>query len=150
MKKASLTIELSLLMPGILAIFIFIIFSAYYLHDRCVIERAAYAAIKECQDRKLYHDGVVFKNDGRGLNDDMERCSEVFNNITSQELLGRWNITLSTSNDADEYCIYVTGRMNCMQGFISKYLSNIVFSIEINESVYKMTGPDYMRGYIEY
>jgi len=38
-KRASFTIEITLLMPSILAVIMIIIYAGFYVHDRCAIER---------------------------------------------------------------------------------------------------------------
>ena len=42
--KASYTIEASLLFPIILTVIVFIIYGAFYIHDRAVLDAAAYGA----------------------------------------------------------------------------------------------------------
>ena len=42
--KGSMTIEMTRLMPFILGIFIFIIFSGFILHDKCIVNKACMSA----------------------------------------------------------------------------------------------------------
>ena len=44
MKKGSLTIELSLIMPVILGLFVVMIFTGFILHDKCIVNKACLSA----------------------------------------------------------------------------------------------------------
>ncbi|MDO4189628.1 MAG: hypothetical protein Q4D29_11625, partial [Lachnospiraceae bacterium] len=103
-KKASLTIELSLLMPGIMSAIIIIIFASYYYHDRCVIECAAYSSVlKESQMCS-------------------DRCAvDIFDDCIEDKLLGVWSLsTLETCNE-ETVTIQVKGNMKCFNGMLLRY-----------------------------
>lgn len=133
-KNGVMTLELSLLMPAILAVIILIIFTGYFYHDKCIIERGAYSACIK---------GVEYlsQQKGRKHTADVESMMrEAFYNETDNRLVGKWTISATVSNTDDEVSINVTGNMSCMNGIFTRYLSMAAFSVDINESA---VIPDY-------
>ena len=133
-KNGVMTLELSLLMPVILAVIILIIFTGYFYHDKCIIERGAYSACIK---------GVEYlsQQKGRKHTADVESMMrEAFYNETDNRLTGKWTISATVSNTDDEVSINVTGNMSCMNGIFTRYLSMAAFSVDINESA---VIPDY-------
>lgn len=133
-KNGVMTLELSLLMPVILAVIILIIFTGYFYHDKCIIERGAYSACIK---------GVEYlsQQKGRKHTADVESMMrEAFYNETDNRLVGKWTISATVSNTDDEVSINVTGNMSCMNGIFTRYLSMAAFSVDINESA---VIPDY-------
>lgn len=133
-KKASMTIELALLMPGIFAVLIFIIFSGYYCHDKCVIERGAYSAVYKLSYEEEYCGNSV-------------DLSELFHREIDGRLIGKWELTVEGDSDNVESTIVVEGRMKSFESMFMRYLSKIIFNVELTESAYKVSGPKYIRGY---
>ena len=133
-KNGVMTLELSLLMPVILAVIILIIFTGYFYHDKCIIERGAYyACIK----------GVEYLSQQKWRKhtaDAESMMREAFYNETDNRLTGKWTLSATVSNTDDEVSINVTGNMNCMNGIFTRYLSMAAFSVDINESA---VIPDY-------
>ena len=133
-KNGVMTLELSLLMPAILAVIILIIFTGYFYHDKCIIERGAYSACIK---------GVEYlsQQKGRKHTADVESMMrEAFYNETDNRLTGKWTLSATVSNTDDEVSINVTGNMSCMNGIFTRYLSMAAFSVDINESA---VIPDY-------
>ncbi len=132
-RRGSLTIELSLLMPGILSVLILIIFATYYYHDRCILECAAYSTLlKSCQ------------------NGDEDRTEELFNDITENGLIGIWNLSLLREDKNDDIAlkqIKISGNMKCFSSMLLKYVSEYLFTVNINECLYDINEPEYIRGY---
>jgi len=128
MKKASMTIELSLLMPGILSVFILIIFMGYYIHDKCVIQRAAYSSaskvvgcvLSEDEFNRRFEEGIV-------------------------SIIGKWDISKDIKVSDGEIIIHVKGTMRCLNGVLTHYLSDIIFCVDITENVCLESGPEYVR-----
>ena len=133
-KDGVLTLEISLLMPAILAVIILIIFTGYFYHDKCIIERGAYSACIK---------GVEYLSQQKGRKhtaDTESMMREAFYNETDNRLTGKWTISATVSNTDDEVSINVTGNMSCMNGIFTRYLSMAAFSVDINESA---VIPDY-------
>lgn len=133
-KNGVMTLELSLLMPVILAVIILIIFTGYFYHDKCIIERGAYSA---CIKGAEY----LSQQKERDHTADAESMMrEAFYNETDNRLTGKWTLSATVSNTDDEVSINVTGNMSCMNGIFTRYLSMAAFSVDINESA---VIPDY-------
>ena len=133
-KDGVLTLEISLLMPAILAVIILIIFTGYFYHDKCIIERGAYSACIK---------GVEYLSQQKGRKhtaDTESMMREAFYNETDNRLTGKWTLSSTVSNTDDEVSINVTGNMSCMNGIFTRYLSMAAFSVDINESA---VIPDY-------
>lgn len=158
MKKGSLTIELSLLMPGILAVLILIIYMGYYIHDKCVVQRAAYtSACALSSGSKSVHDGTTMSESrlmpdkgtildsgtlwGGLAEDEFNRLFEE----NTESLIGNWDISKDICVSDGEINIHVRGTMRCLNGVLSRYLSNLFFSVNIKEIVSLESGPDFIR-----
>ncbi|MDO4508861.1 MAG: TadE/TadG family type IV pilus assembly protein [Lachnospiraceae bacterium] len=133
-KDGVLTLELSLLMPVILAVIILIIFTGYFYHDKCIIERGAYSA---CIKGAEY---LSQQKEREHTADAESMMREAFYNETDNRLTGKWTLSATVSNTDDEVSINVTGNMSCMNGIFTRYLSMAAFSVDINESA---VIPDY-------
>ena len=133
-KNGVMTLELSLLMPVILAVIILIIFTGYFYHDKCIIERGAYSACIKgveylSQQKRRKHTA-----------DAESMMRETFYDETDNRLIGKWTLSATVSSTDDEVSINVTGNMSCMNGIFTRYLSMAAFSVDINESA---VIPDY-------
>lgn len=133
-KNGVMTLELSLLMPAILAVIILIIFTGYFYHDKCIIERGAYSACIKGVEYLSQQKGSEHTADAESM------MREAFYNETDNRLTGKWTISATVSNTDDEVSINVTGNMSCMNGIFTRYLSMAAFSVDINESA---VIPDY-------
>lgn len=129
-EKGSLTIELSLIMPGIIAILILVIFTGYYLHDKEIILIRMYGTI--CQLR----DGTV-----DSMSDaESELCHEV-----EKHTIGKWDFNFSFNESEEILTVSFRGRMRFSGGYFMNYLSSVIFAIDEEVTVTKLSGPEYMR-----
>ena len=133
-KNGVMTLELSLLMPAILAVIILIIFTGYFYHDKCIIERGTYSACIKGAEYLSQQKGREHTADAESM------MKEAFYNETDNRLTGKWTLSATVSNTDDEVSINVTGNMSCMNGIFTRYLSMAAFSVDINESA---VIPDY-------
>ena len=138
-KNGVMTLELSLLMPAILAVIILIIFTGYFYHDKCIIERGAYSACIKGAEYLSQQKGREH-NEQDHTADAESMMREAFYNETDNRLTGKWTLSATVSNTDDEVSINVTGNMSCMNGIFTRYLSMAAFSVDINESA---VIPDY-------
>ena len=138
-KDGVLTLEISLLMPAILAVIILIIFTGYFYHDKCIIERGAYSACIKGAEHLSQQKGREH-NEQEHTADAESMMREAFYNETDNRLTGKWTLSATVSNTDDEVSINVTGNMSCMNGIFTRYLSMAAFSVDINESA---VIPDY-------
>ena len=138
-KNGVMTLELSLLMPVILAVIILIIFTGYFYHDKCIIERGAYSACIKGAEYLSQQKGREH-NEQDHTADAESMMREAFYNETDNRLTGKWTLSATVSNTDDEVSINVTGNMSCMNGIFTRYLSMAAFSVDINESA---VIPDY-------
>lgn len=138
-KNGVMTLELSLLMPVILAVIILIIFTGYFYHDKCIIERGAYSACIKGAEYLSQQKGREH-NEQDHTADAESMMREAFYNETDNRLTGKWKLSATVSNTDDEVSINVTGNMSCMNGIFTRYLSMAAFSVDINESA---VIPDY-------
>ena len=102
MLKGSLTIELTLLMPFILGMFIFILFSGFVLHDKCIVNKACLsAALRGSQESE---DGPA-----------MEKAAQAISEVLPGKLIGRWSY--NTGIDIGEDVIRVSFEGDTEMGF---------------------------------
>lgn len=131
-KKGSYTVELSLLTPIIIAIFLFIFFIAYYMHDRVIIEKNCYISI-------LRASLCV---------DDNEREWLAINNFekeTEEKLLGKWNMEKIYTEDRDEACLVVQGYMEMNEGLLKKVIGEKIFFYKTECRANKVNETEYLR-----
>lgn len=129
-KRGSLTIELSLLTPAIVSVLIIVIFSGYFYHDRCVIQRAAYTS--------------VLKSSAISDADD-NTADKIFEDELSGRLIGKWDLQKKIETSDDYISLRVSGNMKCIDGIFTKYLSKMMYRIDISESALKLNAPNYLR-----
>ena len=129
-KRGSLTIELSLLTPAIISVLIIVIFSGYFYHDRCVIQRAAYTSVLKSS----------------AISDADENTADmIFEDELSGRLIGKWDLQKKIETSDDYISLRVSGNMKCIDGIFTKYLSNMMYKIDISESAFDVNAPDYLR-----
>lgn len=130
-RNAVLTIELSLLMPGIMAVLILVIYAGYYYHDRCVIESLAYSAVLKSSYEK---------------SPDEYEVDRLFQEAADKRLLGKWDMSENIKILSDEIIMVVEGNMTFSTGGMMQYLKDILFSVNITESAKRLNEPEYIRG----
>ena len=80
-RKASLTIELALLM-----------FAGYYLHDKCVIERGAYSSVLKSSEGYCYgSDSINYISSDAVLSNEIVK---LFYKETENRLVGKWDLSV--------------------------------------------------------
>lgn len=138
-----MVIELSLLMPGIIAVLIFIIYTGFYYHDRSVIENVAYSSVLKCGSGYLY--------DNKNISvvcDDKEYENAVINRFYESiygRVVGKWNLDSRAYVNNNSISINVNGYMEWPGGLILEYLGGHLFKLSINESAMKIYEPNYIR-----
>jgi len=128
-------------MPGLLAIMIWIIFSGYYFHDKCVIERAAYSAVLKAASGHIY--GCDDVNVGCSENEISGCVEDYFSGELDKRLLGDWDIVKSVTIDSDTVIINVKGQMSYPDALMS-FLEIKFFSVDITESAMHYYEPEYI------
>ena len=109
--KGSLTIELTLLMPFILGAFIFVIFSGFVLHDKCVVNKACMsAALRGSEERE--EDGA------------MDKANEALSEVLPGCLIGRWTYDTRVEIGEDIVRVSFRGDTNMGSGLIRRVLSS--------------------------
>lgn len=93
--RGSMTVELTLLMPLILAVFLFLFFTLYYLHDVVAINKGISTALLR---------GGLVTEDGSAVGVMTEAVSEI-------RLLGKWDIKVICDEDTEEVEASVEGEM---------------------------------------
>ena len=132
MLKGSLTIELTLLMPFILGIFVFILFSGFVIHDKCVVNKACLSAAlrgsQESEDSKA-----------------MDRATEAMGEVIPKKLIGRWSY--STGIDIGEDVIRVTfeGDTDIGTGLVRRVLSGGTTMHSYECESYRLKEAEYIR-----
>lgn len=105
-KKASMTVELSLLMPFILGVFLFIVFMAFYLHDRCLTNKIyAVAALRAslCESENMIEPTA------------MEAIEEQGTSFYT----GIWELTPSVFYDGEIVTVKGSGNMKLTRGLLA-------------------------------
>jgi len=133
-KNGSYTIELALLMPIILVIFIIIIYSSYYMHDRVVIERACYVSAL------------------RGLQcAEEERIESVAGEELEKELeglfLGKWKHDSSVNFSGEILSVDFKGEMAAGQGLLKKIIGDKLYRYDTEYELNNINETKYLREY---
>lgn len=128
-RDGSLTIEMSLLMPGIFAVIIFIVFTCYYLHDKCLFKRAAY---KVCSNVSDYDDCDL-----------TIEAENYFDEIIEGRTLGKWEINRYAKLEDEKVLFIVSGKMKFV-GLFSDYLSNLLYTTNQTTYAYRINEAAYI------
>lgn len=132
-KNGTVTIELSLIMPGIMAVIIFILFVSFYMHDITLIEKASYVSV----------------NYMANTSDNVEEILQTyFDEVLEHELLGDWNISRISSYEGDEVILNVNGCMNEDGSLFFGYINEQLFSYETKVCAINMNEVNYLRGIV--
>ena len=110
MLKGSLTIEITLLMPFILGVFIFIIFSGFVLHDKCMINKACMSAAlrgsQESEDDKA-----------------VDKAALALGEVLPGKLIGKWSYNTSIDVGKDVIRVTFDGDTDIGIGLVKRVLS---------------------------
>ena len=108
--KGSLTVEITLLMPFILGAFMFILFSGFVLHDKCIVNKAclsaALRASTEVEEGKAMDTGI------KAINEVLPSC-----------LIGKWSYNTQIDVGKDEVRVSFEGDTEMGFGLIRRVLS---------------------------
>lgn len=105
--RASMTIELTLLMPLIIGVFLFLFFTLYYLHDIVAVNKGICTALL------------------RGsLATEEDFAEEIMEDALSDiRLLGKWDSDRKCDCSEDEVKVDFAGRMEATEGLFRKLIS---------------------------
>ncbi len=131
-REGSFTIELSLLMPLIIFVFLLILFLNYYVHDRIAIDKACYIAALRSAN---YPDEAEREN----------IALTVLNREIPARLLWKWDYTEGVQVMADEVIVSFEGTMLVREGLINRYLSGKLFAYNASQSASVIDEDDYIR-----
>jgi hypothetical protein len=102
----SMTVELTLLMPFLIGVFLFLFFSLYYLHDIAAIQKGCSAALIR----------------GSLIRDDTEARREMQEAMEEIRLLGKWDLEKNIRIDREKVSVAVKGNMNVREGLFLKLI----------------------------
>ena len=132
MLKGSLTIELTLLMPFILGCFIFILFSGFVLHDKCMVNKACLAAAlrgsQESEDDKA-----------------MDKAAMALNEVLPGKLIGKWSYNTGIDVGQDAVRVTFEGDTDMGFGLIREVLSSGSTSHSYECESYRLKEAEYIR-----
>ncbi|MCR4684008.1 MAG: hypothetical protein K5649_00930 [Lachnospiraceae bacterium] len=128
--KASMTVELTLLMPLILGVFLFLLFTMYYLHDITAIQKGCETALTR---------GMLERND-EAARAEMEKALEEI------RLLGIWDIDRKAVVGKDRVSVSVSGIMRIREGLFLKLIRGS-YSYEKDEEARRVDEVVYLRSH---
>lgn len=128
--KASMTVELTLLMPLILGVFLFLLFTMYYLHDITAIQKGCETALTR---------GMLERND-KAARAEMEKALEEI------RLLGIWDIDRKAVVGKDRVSVSVSGIMRIREGLFLKLIRGS-YSYEKDEEARRVDEVVYLRSH---
>ncbi|MCR5358236.1 MAG: pilus assembly protein [Lachnospiraceae bacterium] len=132
MKKGSLTIELSLIMPVILGLLVIIIFTGFILHDKCLVNKACLSAAlrgsQETDEAKA-----------------MDVAGMAINEVIPERLLCRWDYDTTVDVGEDEVRVSFKGTTGITDGLAGRLLAvkSTVHDYECNAR--RFNRADYLR-----
>lgn len=146
-KKASLTVEISLLMPLMISVLILTIFLAYYLHDRCIIYSSINKSIVKTSEYYMYDDFLMIHSVDDSHIEDM--IDIIFQEECAKRLIGKWDISKTVYVNDDYISVLIDGKMKCLAGMVFRYISDSFFAIRIEQKMTRIYEPEYIRKHIE-
>lgn len=128
----SFTIELSLIMPIILAVILLIVYLGIFNHDKAVIEHACYVSLRRAID-----DNEITS----------EICEEIFDEEVKGGIIGKWAIDRKAEydNESSTVRIKASSKMHLREGFTSSVLRDKFLSYETEYSLSTVCGEEYIR-----
>lgn len=131
-RKASFTAELALLMPLIIGVLLFVIFLAYYMHDRCIIEKACYAAsLRGSQESEPDRIKIT--------------AQEALYEVLPERLLGHWELEHQIEVTGQEVCVSGSGNMKIREGLLVLLLGRQPFAFSTKCSAKQIEEPVFIR-----
>lgn len=118
-KDGSFTIELSLIMPIIVAVFLMVIFCMYYVHDRVIIEKTCYISALR---------GALCVVDS----DKEYVAKREFDKEIEKRLLCKWDYETNVEKLSEIVSVRFYGVMQMREGLLAKIIGKrlFVFSTE--------------------
>lgn len=131
-RKGSFTVELALLMPLMIGVFLFIFFLAYDMHDRCMIEKACYvAALRGSQETET---------------DRMEGAArEALGEVLPKRLLGSWQLEEQIEVTKQEVRVSESGNMQMKEGLLVLLLGEQPFAFSTECGAKRIEEPAFIR-----
>lgn len=133
-KKGSYTIEAALLMPLIIGTIVWIIYMAYFTHDRAILQQCAcIAALRGSQVRT--GDAAAYT--------EAKECST---QLPHGRLLGAWELEDIVEIDSDSVKVSYEGYMRIPGGLLMQYvLSESRWKAVRESKAYRVEEPLYIR-----
>lgn len=133
-RKGSYTIEAALIMPFIIGSIVFIIYGAYYTHDRAFIQKCAYiAALRGSEERE--GDAAVYRA--------AKECSA---QLLQGHLLGSWTLTDAVQVNQDLVTVTYEGTMQIPGGVLMEMvLQRNVWYLKREAVARRVDEPGYIR-----
>ena len=104
--KGSMTVEITLLMPFLIGVFLFIFFTMYYFHDIAALQKGCSTALIR----------------GSLIRDRNEAKSEMETALEEIRLLGKWRLQKTATVEKDMVKVSVSGTMEVREGLFRKLL----------------------------
>lgn len=114
-KQGSFTIELSLLMPIIIAVFLMVLFCTYYVHDRVIIEKTCYISALR---------GALCVDDAKKEN----VAKREFEKEIKGRLLCKWDYDINVGKKDEITAVQFDGAMQMKEGLLAKIIGKRLFA----------------------
>ena len=132
MLRGSLTIEMTLLIPFILGVFIFILFSGFVIHDKCIVNKACLSAA--LRGSRESEDGMA-----------VARATEAMGEVLPGKLIGRWSYNTGIDVGEDVIRISFEGDTKMGWGLIRRVLSTGTTTHSYECESYRFKEAEYIR-----
>ena len=130
--KGSMTIELTLLMHFILGIFIFIIFSGFILHDKCIVNKACMSAALR---------GSEETDPDKAL----DMANEAISEVIPGRLIGKWDYSTRIDVGEDAVRVSFKGNTGMGGGLIRRLISSGTTEHDYECESYRLNEAEYIR-----
>lgn len=130
MVSGSMTVEITLLMPLIIGVLLFLFYTAYYLHDIAAFEKGI---------------GIGLLRAGLEV-DDTEANNRVEEALAEIRLLGKWEMELDTEIKRDTIYVRLKGSMFAREGLFLRMFPDL-YSVQISRSAGRINETDYVRSH---
>ena len=130
--KGSMTIEMTLLMPFILGSFIFIIFSGFILHDKCIVNKACMSA-------------ALRGSEETDPDKAMDRANEAISEVIPGRLIGKWDYSTRIDVGKDAVRVSFKGNTGMGGGLIRRLISSGTTGHDYECESYRLNEAEYIR-----
>ena len=126
----SMTVEITLLMPVIIGVLLFLFYTSYYLHDIAAYEKGIGTGLLRA-----------------GLeDDDAEAKNRVTEALAEIRLLGKWETESVTDIQKDVIAVRLKGTMFAREGLFLRMFPN-AYAVQIHRSTRRINETDYVRSH---